>query len=36
MDGRFVKSGGPEVAADLDVTGYAEWVKEPIAATKEE
>jgi Fe-S cluster assembly ATP-binding protein len=36
VDGRFVKSGGPEVAANLDVSGYAEWVKEPIAAAKEE
>jgi Fe-S cluster assembly ATP-binding protein len=25
VDGRFVMSGGPEVAARLEKTGYSEW-----------
>jgi Fe-S cluster assembly ATP-binding protein len=36
VDGQFVLSGGPEVAAALEKTGYAEWVKEPRAAAAQE
>jgi len=35
VDGQFVLSGGPEVAAALEKTGYSEWVKEPRAAVQE-
>ena len=31
VDGKFVLSGGPEVAARLEKTGYAEWGKEEAA-----
>jgi Fe-S cluster assembly ATP-binding protein len=33
VDGRFVRSGGPEIADELEKTGYSEWVDEP--ATEE-
>jgi Fe-S cluster assembly ATP-binding protein len=33
VDGRFVRSGGPEVADELEARGYSEWVDEP--ATEE-
>ncbi len=36
VDGQFVKSGGPEVATELERKGYSEWVREPVAAAKEE
>ena len=29
VDGRFVRSGGPEVAEELEAKGYSEWVDEP-------
>jgi Fe-S cluster assembly ATP-binding protein len=29
VDGRFVRSGGPEVADDLEARGYSEWADEP-------
>src|SRR5947209_10359600 len=29
VDGRIVRSGGPEVADQLEKTGYSEWVDEP-------
>ena len=29
VDGEFVRSGGPELADQLEATGYSEWVKEP-------
>jgi Fe-S cluster assembly ATP-binding protein len=29
VDGRFVRSGGPEVADMLEAQGYSEWVNEP-------
>ena len=29
VDGRFVRSGGPEVADELEARGYSEWVDEP-------
>jgi len=29
VDGRFVRSGGPEVADELEAKGYSEWVDEP-------
>jgi Fe-S cluster assembly ATP-binding protein len=34
VDGRIVRSGGPEVADQLETTGYAEWgvQEEPVAA----
>lgn len=32
VDGHIVRSGGPEVADELEKTGYAEWVDEPAAA----
>jgi len=34
VDGRIVRSGGPEVADQLETTGYAEWgvKEEPVAA----
>jgi Fe-S cluster assembly ATP-binding protein len=36
LDGRFVLSGGAEVADRLEKTGYSEWVKEPRAAAAQE
>jgi Fe-S cluster assembly ATP-binding protein len=38
VDGRIVRSGGPEVADQLETTGYAEWgvKEEPVAAGSEE
>ncbi len=38
VDGRIVRSGGPEVADQLETTGYAEWgiKEEPVAAGIEE
>ena len=35
VDGKFVLSGGPEVAARLEKTGYAEWGKEEAAQPQE-
>jgi Fe-S cluster assembly ATP-binding protein len=39
VDGKFVLSGGPEIADRLETTGYAEWVKEwvkePVPAAPE-
>jgi len=35
VDGRFVLSGGPEIAARLEKTGYAEWGKEEAAQPQE-
>ncbi len=34
VDGRIVRSGGPEIADQLETTGYAEWgvKEEPVAA----
>jgi Fe-S cluster assembly ATP-binding protein len=32
VNGQVVRSGGPEVADQLERTGYAEWVDEPAAA----
>jgi Fe-S cluster assembly ATP-binding protein len=29
VDGRFVRSGGPEVADELEARGYSEWVDDP-------
>ena len=29
VDGRFVRSGGPEVADELEAKGYSEWADEP-------
>ncbi|MGH7911357.1 MAG: Fe-S cluster assembly ATPase SufC [Candidatus Dormibacteraceae bacterium] len=29
--GRIVRSGGPEIADELEQTGYAEWAEEPAA-----
>ena len=28
--GRIVASGGPELADQLELTGYAEWVEEEV------
>jgi Fe-S cluster assembly ATP-binding protein len=38
VDGRFVKSGGPEVADQLEKTGYSEWTDadEPAVLKPEE
>jgi len=38
VDGRFVLSGGSEVADRLETTGYSEWmeVDEPAVLAKEE
>src|SRR6266702_2559562 len=38
VDGRFVLSGGPEVADRLEKTGYSEWMEadEPAVLAKEE
>jgi Fe-S cluster assembly ATP-binding protein len=36
VDGRIVRSGGPEVADQLEKTGYSEWVDEPAAIAPEE
>ena len=38
VDGRIVRSGGPEIADQLETTGYAEWgvKEEPVAAGIEE
>jgi Fe-S cluster assembly ATP-binding protein len=33
VDGRFVRSGGPEVADELEARGYSEWVDEEEAAS---
>jgi Fe-S cluster assembly ATP-binding protein len=35
VDGQIVRSGGPEVAGQLEQTGYAEWGHEEPAAVKE-
>src|SRR5690606_6448585 len=32
LDGRIVRSGGPEVAAELEEKGY-DWLKDQVAAT---
>jgi Fe-S cluster assembly ATP-binding protein len=32
VSGQVVRSGGPEVAEQLEKTGYAEWVDEPASA----
>ncbi len=32
VQGQVVRSGGPEVADQLELTGYSEWVDEPAAA----
>src|SRR5258708_24598260 len=32
VNGTIVRSGGPEVADQLERTGYSEWVDEPAAA----
>jgi Fe-S cluster assembly ATP-binding protein len=32
VDGRIVRSGGPEVADQLEKTGYSEWADEPASA----
>jgi Fe-S cluster assembly ATP-binding protein len=32
VNGQVVRSGGPEVAEQLERTGYSEWVDEPAAA----
>src|SRR5919198_3423540 len=29
VNGEFVRSGGPQLADQLEATGYSEWVKEP-------
>jgi Fe-S cluster assembly ATP-binding protein len=29
VSGRIVRSGGPEIADELEKTGYAEWAEEP-------
>jgi Fe-S cluster assembly ATP-binding protein len=31
VGGRIVRSGGPEIAAELEQTGYTEWADEPAA-----
>lgn len=36
VNGNFVKSGGPEIAAELEKSGYAEWGAEPDAAIPQE
>jgi Fe-S cluster assembly ATP-binding protein len=38
VDGKFVLSGGPEIADRLETTGYSEWTEheEPAALTREE
>jgi Fe-S cluster assembly ATP-binding protein len=36
VDGRIVRSGGPEVADQLEKTGYSEWVDEPATIGSEE
>jgi Fe-S cluster assembly ATP-binding protein len=30
VDGRIVRSGGPELAHELEAKGY-DWVREPVA-----
>jgi len=35
VDGKFVLSGGPEVADRLEKTGYSEWGKEEAAQPQE-
>ncbi|HET7419667.1 MAG TPA: Fe-S cluster assembly ATPase SufC [Candidatus Dormibacteraeota bacterium] len=35
VDGKFVLSGGPEIAQRLEKTGYAEWGKEEAAQPQE-
>ncbi|MFZ0214455.1 MAG: ATP-binding cassette domain-containing protein [Candidatus Dormiibacterota bacterium] len=35
VDGKVVRSGGPEIADELEHTGYAEWVAEPAALNEE-
>ncbi len=35
VGGRIVRSGGSEVADELEHTGYAEWVDEPVPAGQE-
>jgi Fe-S cluster assembly ATPase SufC len=32
VDGRIVKSGGPELAHELEKSGYAQWEKEKVEA----
>jgi Fe-S cluster assembly ATP-binding protein len=38
VDGKFVLSGGPEIAARLEKTGYSEWAEadEPAVLKTEE
>jgi Fe-S cluster assembly ATP-binding protein len=36
VNGQVVRSGGPEVADELERTGYSEWVDEPAAAGVED
>ena len=36
VNGNFVKSGGPEIAAELEKSGYAEWGAEMEAAIPQE
>jgi Fe-S cluster assembly ATP-binding protein len=36
VDGHVVRSGGPEVADQLERTGYSEWVPEPASVPAEE
>jgi Fe-S cluster assembly ATP-binding protein len=36
VDGQVVRSGGPDVADQLERTGYSEWVSEPEMATVDE
>ncbi len=36
VNGQIVRSGGPEVADELERTGYSEWVDEPAAAGVED
>jgi Fe-S cluster assembly ATP-binding protein len=36
VQGRVVRSGGPEVADQLERTGYSEWVDEPTTADLED
>jgi len=36
VNGQIVRSGGPEVAEELERTGYAEWAEEPATAGQPE
>ena len=33
VNSNFVKNGGPEIAAELEKSGYAEWGAEPDATS---